>query len=174
MYKTVDIPKPILDQVNRALNFILNALGPDTKTVRYRADLVSLYLVVSHLMKTYALTGREGDLRNFVKDFFSNLRVATQGPYWEYLQTRFDIMLGKFLQFVPNILPKDTTRLFNEGEKLALYYRDGGKCQHCGKDTPFDKGHAHHKQAHSLGGPTTIDNGQWLCAHCNHSLRATP
>jgi hypothetical protein len=138
-------------------------------------------------MKNYALTGREADLRNFVKDFFSKLSVATKGPYWQYLiargsavdsrlslQTRFDIMRGKFLQFVPNILPKDPTRLFNEGEKLALYYRDDGKCQNCGKDTPFDQGHAHHKLAHTLGGKTTIDNGQWLCAQCNHSLGATP
>ncbi len=187
MHRTVDIPRPTLDQVTRVLNFIQNALGQDTKTIQYRADLVSLYLLVSHLVKTYVLSGRENDFRAFVKDFFLKLATTPDKHYVQYavargsaidsrysLQTRYDVILGKFLLFVPTIVPKDPNRLFDEGECLALYYREDGKCKVCGKDTPLDQGHAHHKLAHSLGGPTTIDNGQWLCAHCNQSLGATP
>ncbi|MCE8527899.1 HNH endonuclease [Ruegeria pomeroyi] len=42
----------------------------------------------------------------------------------------------------------------------------GNLCQICGEvlDAGF---HADHVRAHSRGGPTTLANGQALCATCN-------
>jgi superfamily II DNA or RNA helicase/ribulose bisphosphate carboxylase small subunit len=57
-------------------------------------------------------------------------------------------------------------RSFTQSLKNILYVRAQGRCEICGK--PLSRGwHADHKYPYSLGGLTSIENGQALCADCN-------
>jgi superfamily II DNA or RNA helicase len=57
-------------------------------------------------------------------------------------------------------------RLFNSGERVALYLASDGNCARCG--TELIKGwHADHERHFALGGATDVVNGQALCPDCN-------
>jgi superfamily II DNA or RNA helicase len=61
-----------------------------------------------------------------------------------------------------------TRRLFNSGERVALYLASEGRCTRCGRK--LEKGfHADHEQPFSQGGETDVANGQALCPNCNLS-----
>ena len=59
-------------------------------------------------------------------------------------------------------------RSFTKAEKEAMFAKQKGQCMYCGKRereyTYFD---ADHKTPFSLGGPTSLSNGQMLCRPCN-------
>lgn len=58
------------------------------------------------------------------------------------------------------------SRYFNTGQRVALWLRTNGKCAIC--KVVLDAGwHADHVHPWSLGGPTSIKNGQALCPTCN-------
>jgi len=57
-------------------------------------------------------------------------------------------------------------RLFNGGERIALYLVADGKCEKCGDE--LEAGwHADHIVPFKKGGETHVSNGQALCADCN-------
>jgi hypothetical protein len=189
-YKRADVPHPTVDRVKGALNLLNNSLGTHKPTVRFRADIVSLYTLADAIRTGYSTTGVEGPLGKFILDFlvkvgnywtlggttdsipygkYANLRSssADSGPN---IKERQEIILSKFLQFKPDLRPKDPTRGFDYAERLALYQRANGICEKCGTAAAFNKGHADHKKRHADGGLTTIENGRWLCSTCNLSL----
>jgi superfamily II DNA or RNA helicase len=65
----------------------------------------------------------------------------------------------------------DDRRLFTLAQRRELFVLAGGKCQSCGVDLP-DDWEAHHKEAHSEGGPTDIGNGEALCPPCHRARHA--
>jgi 5-methylcytosine-specific restriction endonuclease McrA len=89
------------------------------------------------------------------------------------LENRTNVILAKFLEFVPDLQTKDPIRAFNYWQKLAIYYRDSGTCQRCRAATPFEQGEADHVVRHTDGGPTRVANGRWLCMNCNRSIAQT-
>ena len=192
-YKDKDIPVAKFERVKRVLN-LLNSSILDKSIIRNRADVLSLYTMTDAIREEYSTTGIEEHLGQFVTDFLEKVekykgsgQTIENEPYSRYytlrssssdsgknIQERHNIILSKFLEFKPDLLPKDPKRLFTYGERLALYHRANGKCELCGKDTPFDQGQADHKKRHTDGGLTTIDNGRWLCEVCNTSLGNIP
>lgn len=80
-------------------------------------------------------------------------------------QARFNYMWEHHMGHFADLVPKDRRR-FSEVERASLYARSNGKCEQCGKAISSEF-HADHYIPHSLGGQTTIDNGQALCAACN-------
>ena len=49
---------------------------------------------------------------------------------------------------------KDTIRGFSDEQRLAIFWRDGGKCQPCGKECDENNFHADHIVPHAKGGKT--------------------
>ena len=153
-------------------------------------DIIDISKLESNQIKIEESQCHLNFLLNELKDFFIRFLIKVgevessekeeDAPYYDYktyrkttadsrgsIEKRFNISLSKFLEFFPDIKPKDPTRGFNYWEKLAVYWRDRGICQMCGKKIPFEQGSVDHKIPHSKGGLTTIANSQWLCRKCN-------
>jgi len=95
----------------------------------------------------------------------------------EEIKQRFEFMLETFLEKYPSIPRRDPRRFFDEYQKLVIFKRANGRCQEpqddgCAGQTTFSEGEADHKKPWIKGGATSIDNGQWLCKHCNRVKNA--
>jgi hypothetical protein len=68
----------------------------------------------------------------------------------------------------------DAKRLFDENQKQELYRRSAGKCSKCGVQIDITEGEAdHYPKPHRDGGPTTIENGRFVCKSCHPRGRPT-
>ena len=90
----------------------------------------------------------------------------------ESLAKRLEHMQRRFFLAEPDIELIDPTRIFSEAQRLAIYRRDGARCQlrlKCDgtEKLKWDHWHADHIKAHSNGGKTTVANGQVACPDCN-------
>jgi hypothetical protein len=194
LYKEVDVPQQILDHVSRTFNFLNDSLQQDKEVVRFRADVVSIYQIASILRRNYAITGKERQYHDFVLNFLVQVGQAMESPTYDNptpyllygmarsssadsrtsLENRIDVILPKFLEFVPDLQTKDPIRAFNYWQKLAIYYKDKGICQRCHTPTSFEQGEADHIIRHTDGGQTTVENGRWLCVSRNRSISQIP
>jgi len=184
-YGTVRPPQTVTNTVETVLNFLDREFGEDARIIKYNSDFISLYLLAKYLVENYAFDSKIG-LKDFFLDFLVRVSKAesseneSDAPYLDYatyrktsadsrnsIKKRFDVILSKFLEFNQALIPKDSNRSFNYWEKLAVYHRDRGICQICGRKTPFGEGTVDHKIPYSRGGKTTIENGQWACIECN-------
>lgn len=185
-YKTIKPSESITNTVKKVLNFLDRQFGEDSKIVQKNADFISLYLLGKHIIENYAVDGVSVNLNEFFKQFLSKVGEVESSekegdaPYYDYktyrktsadsrdsTEKRFNVILSKFLEFNQKLLPKDPNRNFDYWEKLAVYHQSKGVCQICGEKILFDKGSVDHKIPHSKGGPTTLENAQWLCVTCN-------
>jgi superfamily II DNA or RNA helicase len=60
-------------------------------------------------------------------------------------------------------------RYFSSEQRETLFYAANGDCQACDIETTLSTGHADHIHPYTRGGPTIIENGQWLCEPCNRA-----
>lgn len=58
-------------------------------------------------------------------------------------------------------------RAFKDNDRIAMYEKQGGKCNMCGAVFELEKMHADHIKPWSSGGKTELKNGQMLCRECN-------
>ncbi|WP_084468059.1 HNH endonuclease [Promicromonospora sukumoe] len=63
-----------------------------------------------------------------------------------------------------------TSRFHPQGLSSLLRAREQGICATAWCDAPIR--HTDHVTPHAEGGPTSLDNGQGLCARCNHAKQA--
>jgi len=188
-YSVKEPPAQILANVKKYLNFLNKAFGDNAKIIKRRGDFIPIYLLYSYLDKKYVVSGIEKDFVSFTMQFLSKVEsINTRDtslspediPYKDFkvwrsagalssrsFRERFRITLGKFLEHVPDLKLKDPKRLFDEGQKLAIYYRDKGICQMCKKKVGFEDAEFDHIIPWSKGGTTTVGNGQLLCRECN-------
>lgn len=194
MYHTYAKTRPsriVTATVNKVLNFLEREFMEDAQIIRKRADFITLFLLGKHIIENYVMS-ENVRIKDFFMEFVTKVgqvessEIEENVPYFDYktyrktsadsrdsLKKRFDIILPKFLEFNPKLVSKDPKRDFDDWEKLAIYWRDKGVCQLCGKRITFEKGTADHIKPHSEGGTTTIDNGQWACIPCNLKKSAT-
>jgi phosphoglycolate phosphatase-like HAD superfamily hydrolase len=153
---------------------------------------ISLYFLIRHLRLNYVIGDAEKDMiRTFFHEFyerwnrgdqddidierFSNKRQQSRNDLYErdiiFRQHFFDHLTkaGK------KLLTFDKKRAFNEAEKILIYRRDNGLCQHCLKEgkpegetqVSWTEYQADHIFAHALGGETVGENAQVLCKYHN-------
>lgn len=183
LHKTVEPPQKVLNEINESLNFLHKALGVKAQIIRQKGDVIPIYLLASYLLKRYASVKEKGEkFRDFVEAFLTKVYSSEMGPYFDYryaiskatesrksIQKGFEVILGKLLEFCPELQLKDDKRLFDYGQKLAIYYRDQRKCQGqgCEKSLKFDEAEFHHVKPWHEGGVTIVDNGILLCSECH-------
>lgn len=190
-YKLKDPPKWLEEQITRIFNFLERILEDETKIISRRGDFIPIYLLASYIKEKFVIRGNEEKFKDFTIKFMTevdiiNLRKDSfsrkEKPYREYkifrsagalssrsFEKRFEIILTKFLEFVPELVPKAEVRFFNRGQKLAIYYRDKRKCKICGKKISFDEAEPDHVIPYDKGGPTNLANAQLACISCNRS-----
>jgi len=197
-----DIQEASAKKVKRTLNIMERVLKDSPPEMDIKWGFVDLYLAISSLDNDYVLTDREADLLSFYLSFEAARRSAlvradasvllqsgkTQwdkdlydyiqafekdGAKKENIKKRHEIYIRAILWAVPDLAPKDTQRAFSRDQRVVIWRRDGEMCQSCQNPVSFDYMHADHVVPHSLGGETTVCNGQTLCAACNLSKGAS-
>lgn len=188
-YSFKNPPSYVLSRTKKYMNFLNKAFGDELQVIKNKGDIISVYLLYSYLDKKYVTQGIEDVFVDFTLKFLSkvestkmqdtsiNLEVI---PYRDYkslrstgalsstsFRERFKIILGKFLETVPDIELKDPKRDFDYGQKIAVYYRDKGICKICNSEVSFDDSEIDHVVPWNKGGSTTVTNGQLACKECN-------
>ena len=188
--KDFDINGTKAKKVKRVLNYLASTFPEKTPELE-RYSVISLYTIVSHCLERYAFSGREKALHDWLLQFETWRRAEVKKPeedrdsdvvaYKERtshstdaqdsIQWRHDFLLRKFFGAVPDIQIKDDQRIFTHEQRLAIYRRDGGRCQlkiKCnGEKCEWDNWQADHKVPWSKGGKTTVANGLVACPACN-------
>jgi 5-methylcytosine-specific restriction endonuclease McrA len=83
------------------------------------------------------------------------------------LQYRHEELLNEFISHMPDLKLKDKTRNFTEEQRRAIFWKQKGTCQICGRVCRENEFHADHVLPWSKGNPTSLENGQVLCTECN-------
>ena len=63
--------------------------------------------------------------------------------------------------------PVDPQRWFTAQQSGQIWSRSNRRCADCGIQLTETNFHADHIKPHSMGGLTTVENGQVLCSLCN-------
>jgi hypothetical protein len=95
------------------------------------------------------------------------------------IRERHDIVMSFILQKYPSMKTKDSTRAFNETQKIALWERAGRRCEHELDGVRCEVAFANFREAdadHVIrwvdGGHTTVENGRLLCQAHNRGRGA--
>ena len=171
-------------RIIRVMNYLAKAFKEPTPEFKGRAQFVSLYWLVSQTLDTYTMSGHERDLREFFIDFELRRQqsdnedvemiryseaLSRSSDGRERIQYRHDMLLREWLLYLPDLALKDSQRNFDEHQRIAIYRRDNGVCQICGKEVAFEAFEADHILPHSQGGKTAVSNGQTTHKICNAS-----
>lgn len=175
--------------------FLYNELG-----AIHPRDLISIYLLTSYLSKRQAMAKGLGIyLRKFVIEFMkkitsfsiydtkppSCLNQKTFKKYMAYkqqgrkavtfesIEKRFKFILLEYKILFPTIKFKDPRRLFNEEEKVRIYWKQDALCSFCKRPLDFNKAECHHKNEHTRGGLTRIKNGKIVHHVCHEKIHKT-
>jgi hypothetical protein len=181
---------PEAKKVKRVLDYLLQAFPEKTPELG-RYNVISLYTLVSQLLERYVVQKRHNELANWFIEFERYRKEEDKKPedecdqeiavYHERIQHstdsvdsidwRHQFLIRTLFEAIPNIEQKDDQRLFTHEQRLAIYRRDGGKCQlkiKCnGEKCNWEKWEADHKIPWSKGGKTIVSNGQVACLACN-------
>lgn len=178
-------------RIKKVFNFLAKAFSDKTPELHTRAGIISLYLLVSEIMKNYAIKEQHTLINKFVIDFESKLNIAEEkendieltkyincishsSDGAQSIKERHNIIMSYFLAFANQLEPLDDKRGFTEAQRIAIFRKDKGICQNekCGKKVNYNDFHADHIKPHVKGGKTTVKNGQLLCSKCNLSKGA--
>lgn len=189
-YEDFDETSAKAKKVRRVLDFLYAAF-PATTPELERFNVISLYTMVSHLLETYVVKERAEEIADWFISFEQYRREQDDLPadqadpemviYHEKIShstdaadsigSRHEFLLRKLFEEIPDVEQKDNQRLFTHEQRLAIFRRDGGRCQiqlKCqGLKCEWDAWAADHKLAWSKGGKTTVANGQVGCIPCN-------
>ena len=148
--KNVDSINKIVDRSTHATNEIISVLSPENRPQVFssgkRLDKVCY--------NAYAI--------EFMERGYTSLSAS--------------ILAGIYLFELESILnkEKDENRQISEVDKISVFDKQGGVCQSCDKKFK-DHGEPdyHHREMHSLGGKTSVDNIIILCNDCHHKVHGS-
>lgn len=182
-------------KIKKVLNYMEVVLANKPPEINIKWGFVDLYLLISKMMEQYDISKRHNDFHDFYISFEQERRSVSdpadlltgtsspehqelfnyiaafqkEGANRNNLEKRHEVYLNRFLSTFNDFVPKDPTRVYNPKERLLIWRKADMKCENikCGKQLNLNEMHADHKIAHSIGGKTTIENGQCLCVDCN-------
>jgi 5-methylcytosine-specific restriction endonuclease McrA len=194
--RTYEINKEITNNdvnvklVKKSLNFIYKSLKDKSPKFKKYAILTLTHLV-SEMLETYDLSSYSKEFADCYIDFelrrkqneelseekqdsrLAAYTDAARADSVQDLQYRHDFLLEEIIKCIPTLKLKDPSRDFTEEQRMAIYWKNKGICQVCGKECKDTEFHADHILPWSKGNPTSISNGQVLCAQCNFKKGAS-
>ncbi|HBO44013.1 MAG TPA: HNH endonuclease [Planctomycetaceae bacterium] len=95
----------------------------------------------------------------------SELRVLDKKPHDDWIKAvHFEIQVPRVLRLLfYDRMPRPTVRL----SRHAVFARDGGQCQYCGRRFPTNQLSLDHVIPRSRGGMSTWENMVCACVKCN-------
>jgi hypothetical protein len=171
-------------RMKRTFKLLRKILGSDADIVKYTGDFLSLYSLMEYLNKKYSIRGYEKSIRKSLINFLAKVDVTRKDadphdPYRQYkearrfqtkryLKRRFDIILERLLERIPMLELRSPTRLFDYGQKLAIFARDDGQCYFCHRKVAFSEAEFHHIKFYERdNGQTTVENGAPAHRRCH-------
>lgn len=167
------------------------------KELRSEYFIISFYLLLRHMLKFYVWEKAEQELfRQFTIAFYrrwsesKNDDADIQGftnrrqQGVAEIEARHQILRQLLFDYAATrahaLITKDTRRAFSEGERIAIYRKEDGRCSKCvaeGKPAkecivPWVEYDADHVVPHALGGRTVVTNAQLLCRYHNQQKGA--
>jgi len=191
---TVDARRA-LNQTRKTFSYLWKQLRKRTDLIDSNPDFITLCLVVSYLRQIDYLIEKisSREFIDFVGEFLIHVGLAkkafknkesltdSQQEYLRYydnkinesgnrVEERFNFMRKEFLEKFPSLSLRHRPRLFDDPQRRILAKNADYKCENCGEETKLDEGEVHHVDLWSNGGPTSIENGQWLCKKCHDDM----
>jgi hypothetical protein len=167
-----------------SLNFLYTAFKDRSPGFK-KYSVISLGHLVSEMLETYDLSSHAEEFANTYINFelkrIKNEKLpeenqdsrlaaytdAARADSIQDLQYRHEELLNEFISHMPDLKLKDKTRNFTEEQRRAIFWKQKGTCQICGRVCRENEFHADHVLPWSKGNPTSLENGQVLCTECN-------
>jgi len=182
----------VAKKIKRVLNFMAKILKDEPPEMDIKWGFIDLYLAISRLDLDYSIKGHEENFLSFYlsienerrnvsdpaellenkdpwdKDLYRYITAFVKdGSKKKNIEIRHKAYIKRILRDLPTLVSKDPKRPFTNDQRVVIWRRDQGVCQHCKKKIKFANMHADHIKPHSKGGKTIIDNAQTLCKACN-------
>lgn len=133
-----------------------------------KLDVIVAFLLVQDLSRNKQFKFEKSFQQTLAKHILADRETpstgrSTSGPaiakYYEEWRSKIIEHIGIRL---------DPKRIFDDGEKQAIYSRDEGRCKVCGEVCdPSDAEYDHFPVAHALGGKTVVENERLVHAKCH-------
>jgi hypothetical protein len=187
-----DAGSPSASRLIRVLDKLTELLRGKKRSKIIGHEAIHLVLLVDSLLDDYTRSweGSFGAAFDHFRDQMNRAKRTKDDPspseYWlrygirtrvnsdraEAIQRRHEFFVAKmFEQLVP--VAKDPQRTFGRLERELIYYRDRKRCGVCEGEVTWDDSEIHHVQQHAHGGPTSLDNGALVHAHCHPKSAAS-
>lgn len=171
--------RKILNFENRVIEELLESDSTFESTASSARFLKWLFVALYLLIGKYALSGKEYTVAKGVHSYYRDKekegtdewaaamntgrtgRIDTDG-----VKTCLEQLMNRII-ITADAEPVDPKRFFSPSQRMEIFKRAKGKCEHCRTDIGKTNFHADHKRPHQRGGATTVENGQALCAGCN-------
>jgi len=171
--------------VDEAFDFLAKAFDGITNPEFQKFAIITLSFLVHEMLGTYDVKEHAGEFGDAYLDFESKRIADLESPddkrnpvYIAYydaarsdsipsMEFRHRTIRDHIVTNVPDLECLDPSRAFSPPQRWAVYRRDGGKCQNCGKKVDENDYHVDHIKPYSKGGKTTLANAQLLCPSCN-------
>jgi len=151
---------------------------------RYKSDFYSLFCAVYQLNQEYIFPAEKYEhIKKSLNDFSDKVtteqnksKTAPVNDYWDAVTAHSNNKnqrekRNRILRslIIPFLISRDKKRNFTEEERMIIWAKSNRKCVLCSKEVIWDDYEADHKDAHSKGGKTILENGQVTHKTCNAS-----
>ncbi len=185
----ITIESKIYKKIQNVLNYLLKCFPAEPGNYQYlskHAWVFTVYSVISDLRDTYAMNGKEENVRKFVENFHSRVysedwRTSdiklqrfydnARGGWAERLNENRKVTMKEYMIEELKLKELDINRQISEEEKIQAYNSANKCCEKCGKSfKDFKEAEYHHIELYSDGGSTTVDNIMVLCKKCHDEI----
>ncbi len=184
-HQSITKENPTVVKLEKALRYIAKAFKDTPSPQLKRFSLITLGYLVDELLEKYniskfptefaegyiqfELTRRQNEELPEEKQDprYSAYTNAARSDSLQDMRYRHEFLREVIIRDIPELVLKDPARGFSDEQRAAIFWRDKGICQSCGKECAENEFHADHIKSHANGGQTTIANGQVLCPECN-------
>ena len=191
-HKTFSTNSSEAKTLKRVMNFLERAF-PDKTPELSKVNLLSLYTLATGALTKYVMSKRADEFGEWFIEFEAmrriddrkseddrderlmsyQLAVTTQTANVASQHERQRILSEDLAISLPDLALLHSQRSFTTEQRLAIFRKCDKRCANpsgnpdCEVVCGWDNFHADHILPFSEGGPTTVENGELLCASCN-------